>query len=107
MSTPTISDICLHFLGYSHLNPDQQQAQRESWGFKGKCVRILSKLLGVSTSRVWHWGKGLDFPKIPQRQLDKLTIIYLQDCLAQQKQVNREQQKLIARLRCQPVRVAS
>jgi hypothetical protein len=108
-STLNIADICLYFLGYgTNLKPDQKQRHLETWGFKGKCVKLLAKLLGVSVSYVWHWGKGWDFAKMPQAQMDKLTILFLQHRLSEQEDLIQKQQAIINRLSARStVRLAS
>lgn len=79
----TVREICHYFLGFQGLSPLQIQAKEESWGYKSRCVKLLAKLLGRSTSRIWHWGKGLDFDSIPAVLLAELNIHYLRAQLAE------------------------
>ena len=97
----SIPQICLYLQGYTNLSPGQQESKMQSWGFKTKCMRTLATALGVSTSRIAHWGKGLNFPKMPPLQLARLIIVYLQQQLADRDQVIREQRRYIVKLQNQ------
>ena len=95
---PEVLDICLYLLGYNNLSPLKKQAIVEGWGFKGKCVRLLHHHLGVSESRIWHWGKGLSFDEIPALEKAALMSIYLQNKVEEQEKTILQQKQQIQQL---------
>jgi hypothetical protein len=99
-----VLDICLYLMGYGKLTPLKKQSTVEEWGFKGKCVRLLHQKLGVSESRIWHWGKDLSFSEIPAREKAVLMSIYLQQKVAEQENIIRQQRQQIRQLSKQSFR---
>ena len=50
----------------------------EEWGYRTRCVRFLSQVLGCSERAVKSWGNGLEFSRMPDwacRQLAYLDAL--------------------------------
>lgn len=97
-------EFCRQWL-YPNLSPNELIAKEESWGYKRRCCRLLASLLGVSESRVRHWGRGLEFPKIPSRHLPTLTILILHRQLLETGEQIKKRDARIAQLERQLERI--
>lgn len=48
---------------------------KESWGYRAKCVKLLSKVLGIRDSVISNqWGPGYTFEKMPPQH--EVTLQY-------------------------------
>ncbi len=95
---PEVEEICLYLLGHKNLTPQQRRSMSESWGFKNRCVQLLSSILGVSTSYIWHWGQTVNFENMPAKHKASLNAFYLTQIVTEQEALIRKQRDQIDRL---------
>jgi hypothetical protein len=41
------------------------------YGYRERCIRLMSKILKIKSNTIQRWGKGVSFDKIPPEQREK------------------------------------
>ncbi len=52
--------------GIDKLAPEEALEEETSFGYCTKCVRLLSKILGLQRKTVREWGHNPNFERMPQ-----------------------------------------
>jgi len=45
----------------------------QEWGYRQKCIKLLAEVIGLEQHTVDRWGKGVDFPKMPEQYKNTLS----------------------------------
>ena len=74
--------FCRRWFGFEVVNENgrprftkgQIEAMESEYGYREKCINLLSKLLKIKPNTIHRWGKGVSFDKIPVEKLRRYEI---------------------------------
>lgn len=59
-------DFCREWFG---VDPEQERV----WGYRRRCVELLSRVIGLEQDTIERWGSGVDFDKMPSQYENTLA----------------------------------
>ena len=74
--------FCRRWFGLSATNENgrprftkgQIEAMESEYGYRGKCINLLARLLKIKPNTIHCWGKGVAFDRIPDDKLRQYEI---------------------------------
>ena len=60
--------------GRPRFTEGQIEAMESEYGYRGKCINLLARLLKIKPNTIHRWGKGVAFDRIPDDKLRQYEI---------------------------------